>query len=69
MTHQTYTVLLRMYEDNWTPKFAFTANNYSEAQSKVIGWTAYHGFSQNDTTFRIATANEAANWLHNEYVK
>ena len=66
---KTYTLEERMYDDYFAPKFAFNATSAEDAESKAFRWARYHGFVNTDVRVREATENEAANWLHNEYIE
>ncbi len=63
-----YTIEERMYDDVWFPKFAFHAKDEKDAENKRFGWLRYHGLNNNDVRIRPSTENEAANWIHNEWV-
>ncbi len=65
---KTYTLLKEMYEGYFAPQFAFHAKDISDAKSKAIGWAYCHGMIRTDVDVRTSTDEEAANWLHNEYI-
>ena len=66
---ETYTLEEIMYDDYFTPKFAFHATSEQDAMSKASRWARYHSMPNTSVRVRKATENEAANWLHNEYIE
>lgn len=66
---KTYTLEIKMYEEEYSPRFSFNAKNEGDAKDKASSWARYHGMIRDDFRVREATENEAENWLHNEYIR
>ena len=68
VTPTRYTLEETLYVGYFAPKFAFDADSLEAAQGKARNWARYHGLPLDDVRVREATDDEAANWLHNEYI-
>lgn len=64
----TYTLEVRMYAEDFDPRFAFNATDEADAESKAFGWARYQGKMMDDVRVREATDHETEHWMHNEYI-
>ena len=48
-------------EDDFYPRFNFTANSQKQATSKAAAWAAYHSFNTNDVV-ALPAEGEQADW-------
>lgn len=64
-----YTLLIEMYKGYFDPRFAFHASDDADALNKAHSWALYQGMSCQDVNVRVATAQEATHWLHDDYLR
>ena len=68
----TYTLLDDMMgegkDEDFYPRFTFTADNIEGAEEKAFGWARYQGLSVKEVKVREAQGEELDWNTHNEYV-
>lgn len=64
-----FTVCVKMFEDNFDPRFAIDATDETDALGKARDWADHRGMSRLDVMVKPSTVKEATHWVHNEYLK
>jgi len=63
-----FTVCVKMFENNFDPRFALDAMDKTDALDKARNWANHQGMTRLDVIVKPSTAKEAAHWVHNEYI-